>query len=205
MAVRPSIDFWFDFASTYSYLSAMRIDALAMDAGVDIRWRPFLLGPIFGAQGWNTSPFNIYPAKGRYMWRDMERICQARGLALAQPPDPFPQNSLLAARVAQAIRNSAAASLGDYCKHVFRAEFAEARNISEEKRIADCVIACGLEPKLVLDAAVSQPMKDGLRAETEAAQALGIFGAPTFVTPDGELFWGDDRLETTLEWSKATS
>ncbi len=71
----PTLDFWFDFASTYSYPAAMRIGPLAAAAGVSLRWRPFLLGPIFKDQGWETSPFNLYPAKGRYMWRDLERIC----------------------------------------------------------------------------------------------------------------------------------
>ena len=70
--------FWFDFASSYSYLSAMRIEAAARKADVAIVWRPFLLGPIFNAQGWATSPFNIYPAKGAYMWRDLARRCGAR-------------------------------------------------------------------------------------------------------------------------------
>ena len=58
----PKLEFWYDFASTYSYLSAMRIEALAAPAGVEIVWRPFLLGPIFQAQGWTTSPFS--PAYG---------------------------------------------------------------------------------------------------------------------------------------------
>jgi 2-hydroxychromene-2-carboxylate isomerase len=71
----PSVDFWFDFASTYSYPAAMRIGPLATGAGVSVRFRPFLLGPIFKALGWETSPFNLYPAKGRYMWRDLERLC----------------------------------------------------------------------------------------------------------------------------------
>ena len=88
----PEMDFWYEFASTYSYLAAMRAEPMALSAGVRLRWRPFLLGPIFAAQGWNNSPFNIYPAKGRYMWRDMERICAARGLAFRRP-DPFPQNT----------------------------------------------------------------------------------------------------------------
>ena len=57
--VRAPLQFWFDFASTYSYLSAMRIDVLAAARGVHVAWRPFLLGPIFSAQGWTTSPFNI--------------------------------------------------------------------------------------------------------------------------------------------------
>jgi 2-hydroxychromene-2-carboxylate isomerase len=77
-----TLDFWFEFASTYSYLAAMRIGPLAESAKVEVRWRPFLLGPIFKAQGWDNSPFNIYPAKGRYMWRDMERLASAQGLAL---------------------------------------------------------------------------------------------------------------------------
>src|SRR5258708_37224252 len=97
---RPVLVFFFEFASSYSYPAAMRIGALAEGAGVAVRWRPFLLGPIFRAQGWDNSPFNLYPAKGRYMWRDLERICGRLGLALRRP-DPFPQPRLPAARLAQ--------------------------------------------------------------------------------------------------------
>src|SRR2546422_896092 len=107
---RPVLDFWFDFASTYSYLAAMRIGPLAETADVRVRFRPFLLGPIFKAQGWTTSPFKLYPAKGRHMWRDLERSC-------------------------------------------------------------------------------------------EELQRLGLFGAPSFTTADGELFWGNDRLEPALRWA----
>jgi 2-hydroxychromene-2-carboxylate isomerase len=57
------LEFWYDFASTYSYLSAMRIEALAAAAGAEVAWKPFLLGPIFHAQGWTTSPFNLYPPR----------------------------------------------------------------------------------------------------------------------------------------------
>jgi len=59
---RARLEFWYEFASTYSYLSAMRMEARVAEAGVEVAWRPFLLGPIFHAQGWNTSPFNLYPA-----------------------------------------------------------------------------------------------------------------------------------------------
>ena len=79
------MQFWFEFASTYSYPAAMRIEAAAAARGVAIEWRPFLLGPIFAAQGWNDSPFNLNPAKGRYMWRDLERRCAGYGLPLRRP------------------------------------------------------------------------------------------------------------------------
>ena len=69
---------WFEFASTYSYPAVQRIEALAGARGVLVEWKPFLLGPVFRSQGWNDSPFNIYPAKGRYMWRDLERVCAKR-------------------------------------------------------------------------------------------------------------------------------
>ena len=70
------LDFWFDFASTYSYPAAQRIGPLASKVRVKVRFRPFLLGPIFQAQGWESSPFNLYEAKGRNMWRDLGSSAQ---------------------------------------------------------------------------------------------------------------------------------
>ena len=79
------LEFWYEFSSTYSYIAAMRIEALAEAAGVAIDWKPFLLGPIFQSQGWNTSPFNLYPAKGRYMVREMERLAEQHGVPFRMP------------------------------------------------------------------------------------------------------------------------
>ncbi len=198
------LDFWFDFASTYSYPAAMRIGALAADAQVTVRFRPFLLGPIFKAQGWTTTPFNLYPAKGRHMWRDLERLCADLGLPFRRP-DPFPQNSLLAARVALAGLEQA---LGDdfpgedFCRAVFRAEFAEGRGIDDPTTIADILLRSDIDPHPALATAQSDAGKARLRAQTDEAQQLGLFGAPSFTTADGELFWGNDRLEAALRWAK---
>ena len=194
----PAIDFWFDFASTYSYPAAMRIKALAQAAGVTVRHRPFLLGPLFKAQGWDTSPFNLYPAKGRNMWRDLERICRDLDLPLKRP-DPFPQSSLLAARVALVGLQEPWGE--EFCRAVFRAEFCEGRAIGDPETIGDVLTALGVGPARVLEAARSDENKAALRAQTEAAEHHGIFGAPTFITPDGELFWGNDRLERALAWA----
>lgn len=199
MKARPTIDFWFDFASTYSYLAAMRIGALAETAGVDIHWRPFLLGPIFAAQGWASSPFNLYPAKGKNMWRDLERQCVRQGLPLKRP-SPFPQNSLAAARVATAGRD--AGWIGDFSKALFGMAFGEGRSIADEAVLVAAVRAAGVDANTAMLAARSEEVKGRLRAETELAKSLGIYGAPSFVTSDGELFWGNDRLEQAIEWAK---
>ena len=194
-----TLDFWFEFASTYSYPAAMRIAPLAETAGVRVRWRPFLLGPIFKAQGWTTSPFNLYPAKGRNMWRDLERICGELDLPYLRPK-LFPQNTLLPARVALI---GLAEDWGkDYCRTIYRAEFGEGRNVEEAQTIADVLINLGQDADAVLKRAQSNEIKSQLRAHTEEAQRLDIFGSPTFITADGELFWGNDRLEAALDWAK---
>jgi 2-hydroxychromene-2-carboxylate isomerase len=200
MTGRPTLDFWFDFASTYSYPAAMRIAPLAKARGVSVRWRPFLLGPIFKAQGWDNSPFNLYAAKGRYMWRDLQRICGALGLPVVHQ-GVFPQHSVLAARVA--LVGLAQGWGEDYCRAVFRAEFAEGSNIGELATIAGVLAALGRDAVAVPQDAQSDNIKAALRAQTDEAQRLGLFGAPSFVTADGELFWGNDRLETALDWAAA--
>ena len=194
----PTLDFWFEFASTYSYPAAMRIAPLAQVRGVALRWRPFVLGPIFKAQGWTTSPFNIYAEKGRYMWRDLERICAALDLPFARP-EPFPQNTLLAARVALVGLESTWGH--DFCLGVYRAEFGKGRNIGEPATIGEILVGLGQDAAAVLEQAQSDATKSQLRAQTDEAQRLGIFGAPSFVAGDGELFWGNDRLETALDWA----
>lgn len=188
--------FWYDFASTYSYVSAMRIERLAREAGVRVRWRPFLLGPIFAAQGWDDSPFNLYPAKGRYMWRDLERLCAREGLALRRP-SVFPRNSVLAARIALVAEREG------WCPQVtaavFVANFAEDRAIGEPATLAAIVAALGQPAEAVLARATASGNKAALRAQTEEARRLGIFGAPSFTVGE-ELFWGNDRIHEAIAW-----
>jgi 2-hydroxychromene-2-carboxylate isomerase len=198
----PTLDFWFDFASTYSYPAALRIRMLADEAGVAINFRPFLLGPIFKAQGWSTSPFNLYPAKGRHMWRDLERSCAELQLAFRRP-DPFPQNSLLAARVALVGLDQPWGEA--FCRAIFRAQFADGRRIDDTAAIGDILTGLKLDPEPALAAAQSDAIKARLRAQTDEAQRLGVFGAPSFTTADGELFWGNDRLEPAVRWAKAAA
>jgi 2-hydroxychromene-2-carboxylate isomerase len=192
----PTIQFWFEFASTFSYPAAMRIEPLAKARGVAVEWRPFLLGPILAAQGHEDSPFNIYPIKGAYMARDAARTCAALDLPFTTPK-PFPQNGLRCARLAIALEGPLRAR---FSQAVYQLEFGEGRDISDPLVAAEALRRAGLDPAFV-ERADDDEVKAALRAATEEAQSLGIFGAPSFVCADKELFWGNDRLEAALTWA----
>ena len=171
MPNRPVLDFWYEFASPYSCLSALRIEDMAEKAGVELRWRPFLLGPIFAAQGWNTSPFALYPSKGRYMWRDTARRARRQGLSFVKPEN-FPQNSLAATRLALAGRDGGWTPA--FSRALFRAQFSEGKNISEEAVLAAALKEAGSEPNVAMPLSRSEEVKGRLRAEIEYAKSIGI-------------------------------
>ena len=192
-----ALEFWFEFASTYSYPAAHAVEAAAKARGVEVMWRSFLLGPIFAAQGWNDSPFNILPAKGAYMWRDLARICANQGLPLKKPSQ-FPRGSLLAARIV--CRFADEAWVGEFVRRVYSANFVDDLDIASPFVIGKILADMGQTPAPIMQAAQAQESKDAFRAQSERAIALGIFGAPSFVV-DGEVFWGGDRLTQALDWA----
>ena len=196
---KPVLDFWFDFASVYSFLASMRIAPLADAAGVSVRWRPFLLGPIFAAQGMSDSPFNLFPLKGQHMIRDVQRSAGEIGVGF-QWPSTFPQSGVLASRVALiGLKDSWGE---DFCRAVFHAEYAENRVISEQAVIADILTKLKVPVDATFAGTQAENVKAELRENTAEAQQRGFFGAPTFTTASGEMFWGNDRLEQALRWAK---
>lgn len=192
------LQFWYEFASPYSYLAAMRIEEEALEAGVEADWRPFLLGPIFAKRDWKTSPFNLFPERGRYMRRDLERWAERLSIPFTMP-DPFPQYAVRAARIALIAGDEGWNAR--FSKAVFLAEFSEGLDISRIDVLRGIVEDLGQDADAVMERIKDIAVKERLRAETAEAEDLGIFGAPTFVSPDGELFWGNDRLGEALRWT----
>ena len=193
------IEFWYEFASTYSYPAAMRVERMAEAAGVRVEWKPFLLGPLFHAQqGLTDSPFNVFPVKGQYMWRDLARVCAEEGLPLNHPSQ-FPRNTLLAARVAVAGLDDGWTA--DFSRKVYEANFVADQDISSPEVLAPLIAEAGGSPDAVLEAAQSEAVKARLKEHVNMARARGVFGSPSFITADGELFWGNDRLEQALHWA----
>jgi 2-hydroxychromene-2-carboxylate isomerase len=199
--VSRALEVWFEYGSTYSHVAVQRIEAEAARAGVALAWRVFLLGPIFRKQGWNDSPFNLYPAKGAYMWRDMERLCAKHEIPFRKPSQ-FPRNGLLAARVTLAAEGEP--WLSRFVRSVYLGNLAEDVDIADPGKLRGWLASAGCpDPDSLLERAGSAEIKDRLRARTDEAIARGIFGAPTFAV-GSEIFWGNDRMEDALAWSRAS-
>ncbi|TGL64666.1 2-hydroxychromene-2-carboxylate isomerase [Leptospira sarikeiensis] len=193
-----TLSFWFEFASTYSYLSAGRIESVCKKENIRIEWKPFLLGPIFKDQGMSDSPFNLFPAKGKYMWKDLERRTKKYGLPFSKP-DIFPQNGLKAARIT--IANLDQNWIQSFILETFKAEFYSKLDISDRSVLSDILRSLNQDPENILNISESEENKNKLRSNTDEARSLEIFGAPSFIA-NGELFWGDDRLEDAIEFLK---
>lgn len=196
-----TLEFWFDFGSNYSYLSAMRIEALAREKEVEVVWKPFLLGVVFQSLGWPTSPFVLQKLKGDYAWRDMARLCEKYGLPWRQPTT-FPRTALLPMRVALIAADQG--WVAAFVRRMMTMNFAEDRDIDNAAAVTEALTALGLDAPAILALALSDENKLRLRRQTEQAQTRGLFGAPNFISGE-ELFWGNDRLEDALAWAAASS
>lgn len=165
---QPSIEFWFDLSSNYSYLSAMRIEDAAQRAGVGVQWRPFLLGPVFAALGWETSPFVAQKEKGAYVWQDMPRQCRKYGLPWRQP-SVFPRRTLLAARIA--VLPESEPWRPAWCREIMRMNYGEDRDVDTPEVATDILTRFGLPAARILEAALSDENRQRLRTATQTARA----------------------------------
>lgn len=182
------IEFFFDIGSSYSYLAATQIDALAARAGTPVRWRPFLLGAVFKATG-NDLPIRI-PAKARWMLADMHAWSAHYKIPFTMPTR-FPVITLRTQRFLAAVERAHPDRVGPVARALFAAYWARGEDITTDPVLA--AAATGLDAAALVAAIDAQETKDHLRATTDEAVRRGAFGAPTMFVGDA-MFWGNDRL-----------
>ena len=190
-----NLDFFYMIGSTYTYLTVIRIDNIAKDAGVVVNWRPFNVREIMVEQ--KNIPFVGKPVKMRYMWRDLERRANRHGIPFGTIP-PYPvDRDTLAGRIAVVAKSQ------DWCpqftKEIYRAWFLEHRVPGEIENMKTILKHLDKDPGEIIELANSKATRASYADETDVARQMGIFGSPTFVIND-EIFWGDDRLEEALDW-----
>jgi 2-hydroxychromene-2-carboxylate isomerase len=191
------IDFWFTVGSTYTYLSVMRLPHVEQETGISFRWRPFSARAIMLEM--NNVPFATKPIKAAYMWRDIERRAAMYGV-LARLPAPYPLSEFDSAnRVA--ILGALEGWCPDYVRATYRRWFQGGQEAGKEPNLSASLQEIGQNPERVLNVAAGQEVAQAYEHATDEARRLQIFGSPTFAV-DGELFWGDDRLEDAISWRR---
>lgn len=195
--MNPPIEFYFDFSSPYSYLASEAVGAVAARHGRELKWKPILLGAVFKVTG--GAPLTEgFGAKAAYSVHDFARSARFAGVPF-QLPSPFPIATVTAARAVIWVQNEAPARTSAFVHALFRAYYADGRNIGEPVVVAEVAAECGLDPDRVLAGAQEPLVKDQLRAQVETAIVRGVFGAP-FVFVGDEAFWGNDRLPQLERW-----
>ncbi|TGP53891.1 2-hydroxychromene-2-carboxylate isomerase [bacterium M00.F.Ca.ET.230.01.1.1] len=191
------IDFWFSIGSTYSYLSVMRLAGVQAETGIEFRWRPFNVRAIMIEM--DNIPSARKPAKAAYMWRDIERRAAMYNM-VPKLPAPYPL-----AELERANRVAIIAARDGWCeayaRESYRRWFEMGEPAGSEPNVSASIVTARQKPEPILQQADSDAAKADLAAATEQAKALGIFGSPSFVV-DGELFWGDDRLDEAMRWHR---
>jgi 2-hydroxychromene-2-carboxylate isomerase len=194
MGEAKPIDVWFYIGSMYTFLTVMRIDRVEDTTDVRFRWRPFSVRTIMIEM--DNRPLSK-PKKLEYMWRDLQRRAEMYGFAF-EGKAPYPlQNGDLANRVA--IVGAREGWCADYARATYRRWFIEKQEPGSEPNLSHALREIGQDPARVIALAENQDAHDAFKAATDEARALGLFGAPSFVTR-GEVFWGDDRLEDAVTW-----
>jgi 2-hydroxychromene-2-carboxylate isomerase len=191
----PRIDFFYFFGSGYSYLSVMRIERLAAEAGVDVNWRPFSVRDLMAESGYTLKG---QPTKMTYIWRDIERRARLHGLPFERPPVWPTDPDQLANRVGIVARQQG--WIREYTKASFRSWYLDRHELGSESSLNAILSGLERDARSVIDLANTPEIRELYRRETAAARQLGVFGSPTFVAGQ-EIFWGDDRLEEALAWA----
>lgn len=191
------LEFFFDYVSPFSYLANSQVASIAARTGAEIVYRPFLLGGVMQATG-NQPPATL-PARGKYMPKDIGRWVRRYEIPFAFNPS-FPMKTLHAMRAALAAQEQGV--FPAYHAALFNAAWAEPANLADPAVLRDLIAKAGLDPVPLLAAAATEPIKERLKANTAEAVERGAFGAPTFFV-DGEIFFGNDRLDFVEEALRA--
>lgn len=191
-----AIDFYFDFSSPYGYFAATKIDALAAQYGRATIWRPILLGAIFKVTG--QQPLTTIPMKGSYAQHDLMRSSRWFGVPFKMP-GKFPIATTAACRAFYWLNDRDPAAARAFAQALYRAYFAEDRDISNPEVTANVAAKLGHDKEAVTQAINDAAVKERLKSEVDAAIERGVFGSP-YIIVDGEPFWGSDRLDQIERW-----
>ncbi|MFO1394965.1 MAG: 2-hydroxychromene-2-carboxylate isomerase [Steroidobacteraceae bacterium] len=188
------IEFFFDCSSPWTWLAFRNLQPLARELGVEVRWRPVLVGGIFNAVNPSVYEFRErgVPAKQAYLRKDLRDWARLAGIRIVFPPTVFPVNSVRAMRGCLWLEPEG--RLVPFAEAVFHAYWSEDRDISQDAVLAELCSQVGVEPERFFAGIAEPAIKEQLRANTDEVIARGGFGSPTIFVGGDDMYFGNDRL-----------
>ncbi|MEX0317929.1 MAG: 2-hydroxychromene-2-carboxylate isomerase [Ruegeria sp.] len=186
------IDYFFATLSPYSYLASTRLEEIAAKHGASIAYKPMDIVALFGRTG-GTPPKDRHISRIEYRAQELVRQAAKLGMEFNLQPAHWPTNAAPSSYAIIAATQDGSGDVGKLCHSILRACWAEDKDIAEDAVIRDCLEGAGFDPKLADSGLLVGA--ETYAANLEEAVDRGVFGAPFYVTPDGQRFWGQDRLD----------
>jgi 2-hydroxychromene-2-carboxylate isomerase len=196
MTSKAPVDFYFEFSSPYGYIASQLADDFEKRVGRPLRWRPFLLGPVFKITG--QPPLVEIPMKGEYSKHDFLRSARVHKVPYKQPAK-FPIGTVAAMRAFYWLDDRDPAQARSLAKALYKAFFVDGIDISAPATVVDIAKSTGVDGAALAAALEDPALKERGKKEVDAAIAANVFGSPFFIV-DGEPFWGVDRMPMLEEW-----
>jgi 2-hydroxychromene-2-carboxylate isomerase len=190
-----TVEFYFDLGSPATYLAYTQLPKICEQTDSQLIYVPILLGGVFKATG-NASPATI-PAKGRYMFIDLDRYAKRYGVPLKINPH-FPINTLVLMRAVTGMQLRHPERFAAFIDCLFNALWIEGRNLNDPATVGAVLSENGFDPEEILALSAEEEVKAALKEATEKAVERGVFGAPSMFVGD-QLFFGQDRLDFVIE------
>lgn len=188
------VDYYVSLNSPWTYLGAGRFEAMAKKHGADVTIWPVDFGSVFAVSGGLPLPKRA-PQRQAYRMMELKRWRDHLGVKTTLEPKFFPANEVPAAKCVIALREQGRMADAIKLAHaVLTALWAEEKNTGEPATLKAIIASCGLDAEAVVAASEAPALADKREAYTKHAISQGVFGAPSFVI-DGEIFWGQDRLD----------
>lgn len=190
-----TVEFYFDLGSPTTYLAHTQLPNICAVTRSELIYTPMLLGGVFKATG-NASPA-VIPAKGRYMFQDLDRFAKRYGVQLRFNPH-FPINTLILMRAVTGMQLHQPQRFADFVDCLFKALWVDGRNLNDPQTIAGVLTENGFDTQEIMALTNDESVKAALKENTEKAIKRGVFGAPSMFIGD-QMFFGQDRLDFVEE------
>jgi len=188
------IDYYASLNSPWTHLGAARIEALAAKHGATLRIYPVDFGTVFAGSGGLPLPKRA-PQRQAYRLMELRRWRDFLGVPINVEPKFFPSSEALSASCVIALRETQGNAPAIRLAHrVLKAVWQDELNPGDAATLAKLIAEVGLDADGVMQLGAEQRWTERRDADTQAALARGVFGAPSYVIGD-EIFWGQDRLD----------